>query len=484
MKKLLPAILFIIIAFVSYIATNTIRFKSRQRHFEPVEKMAISTEAANHLSHAIQIRTISHGDESTFDSLEFRRFSEFLDNTYPLTKENLTKTVINTFGILYHWQGTDNSLAPILLAAHYDVVPADEADSAKWLAPPFSGQIRENTIWGRGTLDDKVSVIGIMEAVEMMLGKGFVPTRSVYLAFGYDEEIGGINGALAIATYLKNQGVKPEFVLDEGLTITQGLVPGVLTDVALIGIAEKGFATIKLSVELDGGHSSMPQKETAIQVIANALSKLGDAPFKARISEPVNKFLDYAGPEMRFQEKLAFANRKLLKSMILGIYQQSPSGNALVQTTMVPTIIRGGYKENVIPTRASATINFRILPGSSFEDVFQHVKETIADDRVQLTLGDFRSEPSPVSDPESTAYLTIEQSVKEIYPDVITVPNLVLGATDGRYYYEICDNVYRFIPLKITQKNISSIHGINERIPVSEFEDVIRFYNQLLTNAN
>jgi carboxypeptidase PM20D1 len=484
MKKILSAFIFLIVAFVGYLAIHTSNFKSKQRHFEPVEKAAISPTAANHLSEAIQIKTISFGNGAAFDTLEFHRFSEFLDNSYPLVTAKLAKTAINTFGLLYHWQGADTALAPIVLAAHYDVVPVDETDSAKWMEPPFSGKINENSIWGRGTLDDKVSVIGIMEAVELMLGEGFIPRRSVYLAFGHDEEIGGMNGAKAIAGYLKSQGIKPEFVLDEGLTITQGLVPGVLTDVALIGIAEKGFATIELSIELDGGHSSMPQKETAIQIITNALTKLGNAPFKARISEPVHRFLDYAGPEMRFQEKLAFANRKLFGSMILGIYQQSPSGNALVQTTMVPTIISGGFKENAIPSSATATVNFRILPGNSIEGILDHVKETIADDRIQLTLGDFRSEPSPVSDPTRVAYLTIEQSIKEIYPNLIAVPNLVLGATDGRYYYEICDNVYRFLPVKITQENIGSIHGVNERIPVGEFEDLIRFYRQLLTNVN
>jgi carboxypeptidase PM20D1 len=484
MKKILPAFIFLIVGFIVYLTIRTTNFSSKQRHYEVVEKIAISPEAANHLSEAIKIKTISYGDDVAFDSLEFHRFSELLDDAYPLAKEKLTKTSINTFGILYRWQGADNNIAPMVLAAHYDVVPADVADSAKWFAPPFSGKIHENSIWGRGALDDKVSVIGIMEAVEMMLGEGFVPNRSIYMAFGQDEEIGGINGAKAIARHLKNNGVKPEFVLDEGLTITQGLVPGVLTDVALVGIAEKGFATIELDIELNGGHSSMPQKETAIQVITNALTKLGNSPFKARISEPVHRFLDYAGPEMRLQDKLAFANRGLFGAMILGIYQQSPSGNALVQTTMVPTIISGGYKDNVIPTRATATVNFRILPGSSVEDVYKYVKQTIADDRIQLTLGNFNSEPSPVSDPERAAYLTIEQSIKEIYPNLIVVPNLVLGATDGRYYYEICDNVYRFLPLKITQENITAIHGVNEKIQVEEFADIIRFYRQLLINAN
>ena len=483
MKRILSFTIFIIIALVAYLVINTSRFHSKQRQFDLVAKVPVDADAATHLSEAIQIRTISYGEESSFDTLEFQRFSDFLDKTYPLVKKKLTKTTVNTFGLLYHWQGTDNSLPPVLLTAHYDVVPADDADSAKWIVPPFSGRIQEKTIWGRGTLDDKVSVIGIMEAVEMLLQEGFLPARSVYLAFGFDEEIGGNNGARSIAEYLQKKEVKPEFVLDEGLTITQGLVPGVLTDVALIGIAEKGFATIRLNVELDGGHSSMPQKETAIQVLANALNRLGNVPFEARISEPVNKFLDYAGPEMRFQEKLAFANRALLKSMILNTYQQTPSGNALVRTTMVPTVIRGGYKENVIPTRASATINFRILPGSSVEEVFEYVKQTVADGRIQFSLGDFQSDPSPVSDPESAAYRTIEQSIKEIYPDLITVPNLVLAATDGRYYYSICNNVYRFIPLKITQENISSIHGINERIPINEFEDVVRFYRQILINA-
>ncbi len=225
MKKILPIFIILVAGFIAYLSFRTSQLKSKHRQFKSVEKVSVSPDAAIHLSQAVQIKTISCDDAAAFDSLEFYRFSEFLDNTYPLTATKLTKTSINTFGILYHWQGADPGLAPIVLAAHYDVVPADESDSAKWLAPPFSGKIHENSIWGRGTLDDKVSVIGMMEAVEMMLGEGFVPNRSVYLAFGYDEEIGGINGAKAIAAHLKSQGIKPEFVLDEGLTITQGLVP-------------------------------------------------------------------------------------------------------------------------------------------------------------------------------------------------------------------------------------------------------------------
>jgi carboxypeptidase PM20D1 len=482
-RKTLSFVIFIIVAFTSYLLIRTISFKSRQISFATVEKIAIDDSSVYRLSEAIQIRTISNENPEGLDSTQFIAFSDFINRRYPLTCSQLDKRMINGLSYLFRWEGSDDQLAPVILTAHYDVVPVSPEDVGKWTAPPFSGVIRDGILWGRGAIDDKASVVGIMEAVENLLKKGYVPARTIYLAFGHDEEIGGLHGAQSIVARLKEDGVKPEFVLDEGYSITQGLVPGVLTDVALIGIAEKGFASLALSVEMEGGHSSMPNTETAIKVIAQAITKLESNPFPAEITEPVQQFLEFVGPEMRFQEKIVFANRGLFKSVILGIYQKSGPGRAVVQTTMAPTIFNSGIKENVIPSSASATINFRILPGTSIQEVIAHVKKLINDERINIALRDFHSEPSKVSSTKSNGYAILNQSIKEVYPEAVTVPNLVIAATDGRFYEELCDDVYRFIPIRLTQNNINTMHGIDERIPVDEFEDVIRFYVQLIRNC-
>lgn len=483
LKKILSFIIFIIVVFGLYLIYNTLSFKSKQISYEAVDRIEVNDSSIYRLAEAIRIITISTEDPSDFDSTKFMEFSWFLEQSFPLVSQHLNKTTINKFSALYEWKGSDSKLKPAVLAAHLDVVPVPAEELQKWVAPPFDGEIKDKTLWGRGTMDDKVSVIGILEAVEYLLANGFQPGRTLYLAFGHDEEVGGIHGAKAIVAHMKNKDIKPEFVMDEGFAITRGLVPGVLTDVALIGIAEKGFASITFTIEMDGGHSSMPNKETAIKVIAKAITDLEHQPFPAKITEPVQKFLGYVGPEMRFQEKLIFANAGLFQSLILGIYQQTGAGRAVVQTTMAPTIFNSGIKENLIPNKAEATINFRILPESTIEDVIAHVKQVINDERIQIQVNSFHSNPSQVSSTDSRAYEIINQSIKEVFPDVITAPNLVIGATDGRYYGAICDDIYRFLPIRMDTDNVKAIHGINENIPVDEFEDVIRFYVRLIENC-
>ncbi len=484
LKRSLSFFVFILVAFLSYLLFNTITFRSKQVHYEPVEKIPFDDSVAEHLAAAIRHKTISFENLDEIDQSHFLDFQQFVQNTYPLVNRHLDLIIINNYSMLYTWKGIDENQAPVVLVAHLDVVPVPEEDLEKWAFPPFDGVIHDGVIWGRGAMDDKVSVIGILEAVEYLLHENFMPQRTIYLAFGHDEEIGGIHGAKAIADQLKSDGVRPNFVLDEGFAVTQGLVPGVLTDVALIGISEKGFASIKLKAEIDGGHSSIPATESAIQVIASAITKLENNPFPSQITEPVQQFLKYVGPEMRFQEKMVFANSGLFESIIKNIYQQTAPGRAVVSTTMVPTIFNSGIKENMIPSFASATINFRILPGTSIAEVVEYVKNTIDDQRIVIELGEFYSEPTKVSGTQSKGYAIVNQAIKEIFPEVITVPNLVIAATDCRHYGAICDDIYRFLPIRLNQDNIQSMHGIDERLPIEGFKDAIRFYIQLIRNCN
>lgn len=482
-KKITLILLGLIVLFVFYLIVVTVNFKSIQKSFAPVDKKEIGSLSVDRFREAIQIKTVSPEHSVEFDSIYFNQFNVFLSNRYPLVDSLLEKKTFNTYSHLYHWKGSNKSLKPIVLIAHLDVVPVIEENLADWKHNPFGGEVINDTIWGRGTIDDKIGVVGIMESVELLLKEGFQPQRGIYFAFGHDEEIGGQLGAKTIAQYLEEQNIKAELILDEGGSIVQKMVPNIEKDVALIGIAEKGFVSFDLSVKVEGGHSSMPEKETSIDILSKAIVALKQHPFPANISPPIEGFIKNLGPEMPFMKKMAFANSSIFKPIILSTYESSATGNALVRTTTAPTIFHSGVKENIIPQNAKATINFRILPGETIETVKKHIIETVNDQRVKIEIGNFSSNPSKVSSTEVFGYQKLEQTILEVYPETLTSPYLVIGATDSRHYKSVSDNIYRFLPIKLNKNNIKSFHGLNERIPKSEFESAILFYYQFIRNC-
>lgn len=482
-KKILLLSASILLIFIAYLVFNALNFKTTQLNSDPIEVLEINSSSKENFSKAIKIKTISPENTIDFDSIQFQHFTDFLIHTYPLVDTLLEKKIFNSFSFLYKWKGSDVSLKPIILMAHLDVVPVIKENSASWKHAPFGGEIINNTIWGRGTIDNKIGVVGIMESLTLLLKDGFLPKRSIYIAFGHDEEIGGLKGASAIAKYLKEEKIEAEFVLDEGGSIVQKLIPDIEKEVALIGIAEKGFVSLELSVRIEGGHSSMPEKETAIDVLSNAIVALKKNPFPAALSPPIEEFIKNIGPEMPFINKLVFANKSILNSLITGIYEASASGNALVRTTTSPTIFKSGVKDNIIPRTASAIINFRIIPGETIATVTNRVNQIINDKRITIETGAFVSEPSKVSSTSSFGYKILHKTISEIYPTALVAPYLVVGATDSRHFNAISNNIYRFSAIKINKENIKSFHGLNERLPISDFEDSIRFYHQLIKNS-
>jgi len=366
--------------------------------------------------------------------------------------------------------------------AHMDVVPANEADS--WTKPPFSGVNDGSYIWGRGTLDDKGEMIMILEAVEKLLKENYRLERTIYLAFGHDEEISGLKGAQVIASTLKSRGVEAEYVLDEGYAVTIGIVPMVSKPVALIGTSEKGYLSVNLTVELPGGHSAYPEKETAITVLTRALNNIVDHQMKADISKPVDDFIRYIGPEMPFYARAIFANKWLFKPVILKIYQGSNTSNALVRTTTAPTIINAGSKENVIPTKAEAVVNFRILPGEFSSDVMEHLKNVISDDRVIISKLEGTSEPAAVSPVDGLGFKTLLKTIRQVYPEAIIAPIMMLAASDSRKYIELTRNIYNFAPIVVTSDDLARTHGLDERIKIEDYNQGIVFYYQLIKNSN
>jgi carboxypeptidase PM20D1 len=484
LKKILFFLFIGLLLFTIYLLFNTFNFESKQMSVEGITPVEIPNSSVNNFTKALKIKTVSPENLADFDSIQFNNFNTFLKETYPLSDSLLEHKTFNSFSHLYKWSGSDTSLKPVILMGHLDVVPVIEKNLSEWLVDPWAGTIKNDTIWGRGTIDDKVGVIGILEAVELLLSKNFKPKRTLYFAFGHDEEIGGRQGAVTMAKYLQDQGITAEYVLDEGGVVSDGLVPGMTKEVALIGVAEKGYLSLNLGVRIEGGHSSMPGKETSIDVMANTITKLKNNPLPSKITAPLKEFMDYIGPEMPFTNKLVFANKGVLSPVLLSVYESSASGNALIRTTTSPTIFNSGVKDNIIPLTASATVNFRILPETTTDDVIAHVKKVINDDRITIEKGGFVSEPSKHSSPETEQFKTINKTILQLFPDVVVTPYLVVGGTDARHYNEVSDHLYRFSPIHLNKDNKNSFHGLNERVAISDFHDAIGFYVQLIKNSN
>jgi carboxypeptidase PM20D1 len=324
-------------------------------------------------------------------------------------------------------------------------------------------------------------MISILEAVEKLISEGFKPDRTVYLAFGHDEEIDGFNGAKTTAASLKDRGVEAEFVLDEGMAITSGMVPMIKKNVAMIGTSEKGYLSVKLTAEMRGGHSSSPEKESAITVMNSAITNLVNNQMKAKITGPLNGFMSSIGPEMPFYARAVFANKWIFKRMLINIYKGSSAGNALVRTTTSATMFHAGIKDNIIPEKAEAVVNFRILPGETSNDVLAHISKVINDKRVIISpLDEGRSEPSPVSPAGAAGFRYISQAIQQVFPGTIVAPTMALVPSDSRHFTQLSKNIYRFAPIFVDSEVMSRIHGPNERISIADFKRGIGFYYRLL----
>ena len=471
--------LIVILLLAGLIAFNTITAPNKQRKVSANALPVLPDAALKHFQEAIKFQTISFGDSKLWDSLPFINFRKFLENTYPLVHQKLEREIIDNYSLLYKWQGSNSSLNPYILMAHQDVVPIEESTRNQWHFEPFAGTIKDGFICGRGTADDKINLISILESSEKLLQQNFQPERTIYFVFGHDEEIGG-KGAIEIAALLKSRNIKADLILDEGGFITNEKVPGMSKPVALIGTAEKGYMSLEFSVNKKGGHSSMPEKETAIDILTKAIVTLRANPFDAKFVESTKNFFEFLGPEMKFPNNMAFANPTIFKSLIVANYEKIGSGNAMIRTTFVPTIINAGIKDNVVPTLATATVNFRLLPGDLSNEVIEKVKKIINDDRVQIkkTTVDI-SEASPISSANSAAFKNIDSIIKKSYANVVTTPFLMIGATDSRHFTAISDNIFKFSPMQ----DPIGFHTIDEQVSIESYQHSLLFFEQLMRSC-
>jgi len=479
------ALLALLLLIIIVVVVRTILF-SRGAHQQPLPFTSNLPELqldplipARHLSAAIQIPTVSHSDPAEDRPELFDELHQLLRDSYPRLHARLSLEVLPGGSLLYTWPGSAAELEPVLFMAHQDVVPADEHTLSKWTYPPFSGAIEEGSIWGRGSMDIKCQMIGIMEAVENLLAQDFQPCRTILLAFSHDEEVLGM-GARHIVAYLQERGVRLQAVIDEGTPILDGVLPGFEGYTATIAVTEKGYLSLKLTAEASGGHSSTPAAETSIGILARAIDRLQSNPFPYRVKAvlPLFKALSPAASTLM---KIAFANLWLFGSVVRRKLSASTETAASIHTTTAPTIFHSGIKDNVLPSLAEAVVNFRILPGETVAGVIDRVRTVINDERVTLTpLPNNAWEPSPVSPSESPAFHHITTVVRQLYPSATCAPNAMLGATDSRHYHAISDRVYRFTPILSRKEDIECIHGINERLSLENLSSMVKFFYDLI----
>lgn len=477
---LIPLALLIFLA--AWMLFRTLELHHMPEEVEPAPKTLIdSALVSRHLSQAIQIKTISKAEMFEDDCKPFLELHAWISKTFPLINEKLSRTVINDFSLLYTWAGSDSRLKPALLNAHMDVVPVDEVTRKEWKTDPFGGEIREGFVWGRGALDMKGIMVSLLESVEALLNEGYQPQRTIYLAFGHDEEIMGFKGSMKIVEYLKAKGVQLAAVLDEGGIMSLGSLSGVNSPIAFIGNSEKGYLTMKLSAEGLPGHSSRPPRQTAIGIIARAIAMMDDNPMSSRLSNflPTLKSIGYMLP---FGLQFVVANSWLFKSLVIRQLASKQETAALLHTTHAATMIEGGIKDNVLPSSAIAKVNLRLMPGDTMEAAFAHFRKVVNDPRVKMEVDPQAGgwEASDISSTGTPAYRTLELVIRQTFNNVPTAPFVFLAATDSRHHQPICANIFKFSPYLITSDEQKSVHGINERISQDTLAGMAAFYYRLM----
>ena len=485
-KRISLVVLAALVLLVAVVAANTWRQGSRQFDVPPAPRMAIDEKAlADKLAGAVRFRTVADVRDADANAQEFRKLHAYLEQQFPLVHAALRREVVGGLSLLYTWPGTDAGSKPVVLMAHQDVVPLEPGTESKWQAGAFDGVVRDGHVWGRGTWDDKGNLVAQLEAVESLLRAGFRPRQTVYLAYGADEEVGGTRGARQIAALLQSRGVKAEFVLDEGLFIADGLMPGLAKPVALISVAEKGYVDVHLKASGVPGHASAPPPpgQTAIARLGAALRRLDQDQMPARLDGVAREMFETLAPEMGGLQRVALSNLWLFKPLVLGQLQQAASTNAMVRTTTALTIVQGGNKSNVIPGEAEAVVNFRIIPGETRQAVLAHVRAR-AGEGIDVTEGPAGKDPTGISPTSAPAYRMLARTQRSLFPDVLVAPALFVAGSDSSHFTAISENIYRYSPVRVKGEDLQRLHGTNERIAIANLADLVRFYHLLLTNLN
>jgi carboxypeptidase PM20D1 len=439
-----------------------------------------ANRAAEHLAQAVRFQTVSHQDQADDQPAEWDKLHAWLQATYPAAHKAMTREVIAGHALVYTWKGTDPSLAPVVLMAHQDVVPVSPGTERDWKHPPFDGVIADGAVWGRGSIDDKGSLVTLFEAADGLAQAGFTPRRTIIIVSGHDEEVRGV-GARAAAALLKSRGVKAQFVLDEGMVVVSDH-PVTKSPVALIATAEKGYATLTVTAPDVGGHSSAPPPRTGVTTLAKAVLAIADNPFPMKFEGPGADMLKSLAPHSSPVVKMAAANTWLFSPLLVGQTAKTPAGAAMLHTTIAPTMLKGSPKENVLPQDAEAWINYRIAPGDTSADVMARARRAVGDLPVKLAWVKAPDEPSKVASTTSDGWKTLAALAGDESKAPVA-PALMTAASDSRYMGPIADDVYKFQPLVLSVDDTKVIHGTNEHVSIANVERMVRFYQRLMETA-
>ena len=486
-KRIVLGLLAMLLMLAAAVAVNTWRHGSRQLQVAPLAPMKVDEAAvAERLAQAVRLPTVSSATDAQLNADQFRALHALLQKQFPRVHASLKRELVNDLSLLYTWEGSDPKANAIVLLAHQDVVPIAPGTEGDWQQPPFAGLVKDGYVWGRGSWDDKGNLLAQLEAVEQLLAEGYRPPRTVYLAYGADEEVGGHRAPARIAALLKSRGVQADFVLDEGLLVLDGVMPGLKQPAALIGVAEKGYLSVRLSVSTAPGHSSMPPRpgSSAIALLSAGLDRLEHAQMPAGIRGVAGEMFDVLGPEMGGFSRVALTNLWLFGPLVQRQLEGGASTNAMLRTTTALTMLQAGNKDNVLPGRAEATVNFRMLPGDTREDVLRHVRaqvgRVVPDQQLEVTGLPGGKEASQVAPTDAAPYQTLARTVRELFPDALVAPGLMVAGTDSVHYEAISRHVFKFSPIRAVSDDLPRFHGTNERLGVAHYANAIRFYHRLI----
>ena len=466
----------IILVFLAVLVIRALMFTPKPQPAIDETPVEFDKDAAvTALQKLVQCKTVSYNDHSLEDKDEFRKLIDMLPELYPAVFATCQVQELPDWGLLLRWDGKAHD-APAVMMAHFDVVPVVEE---MWEKPPFAGILEDGVLWGRGTLDTKVTMNGALSAANALISQGFQPENDIYFAFSGGEEVNGL-GAINIVNYFKENGITPAVVVDEGGGVVENVFPGVKEPCAMIGIAEKGMMNVCYTVRSGGGHASAPLPKSPVTDLAKACRKVVDNPFKMHLTKPVAEMFDTLGRHSNFVYKLIFSNLWCFKP-VLNMICKSSGGemNALVRTTTAFTMMEGSTARNVIPAKASMVSNMRLNPEDSVASALAYLKQTVADDSVELeVLESF--EPSRISQTDCNGYRKVASAVANTWRGCITTPYLMVQCSDSRHYGVISDKVYRFSAMDLTKEERGTIHGNNERIRVEALHRSVEFYIRLL----
>ena len=457
------------------LAVRTVRFTPQP--LEPAMDVAVAVDQekiVRDMQDMIRCKTVSYRDASLEDDSEFEKLIALLPTLYPEVHRVCSFERLPDRALLFCWRGERHD-APAVLMAHYDVVPVEEEN---WEKPPFDAVIEDGVLWGRGSLDTKVTLNGVLSAANTLIGEGFVPAQDVYFAFSGGEEVNG-EGAPNIVSYFEEKGITPALVVDEGGGVVENVFPGVKRPCGVIGIAEKGMLNLTLSVASGGGHASAPPKHTPVGLLSRAVCRVENKPFPVHMTKPVAGMFDTLGRHSTFLFRVIFANLWCFGWVLRLIGKNGGEINALMRTTVAFTQSTGSKAPNVIPPTATVTANMRLNPADTVAGAMAHIKKTVKDDRVELTLGS-HMEPSPISQVDCPAWDKVAAAVSATWKGCVVTPYLMMQCSDSRHYGRISDHVYRFSAMDLTKEERATIHGNNERIRLDCAKRAVEFYIRLM----